>query len=151
MRLWIDADACPVTDIAIAAAKKYHVEIILIFDAAHEIYREGIQSIKVQRGADSVDFALVNLLRSGDIAITQDYGLAAMCLARGGHALNQNGLIYTGENMAGLLEGRHEARKWRMRGGRSKGPAKRSAMQDQAFLQAFEALLTRLTADGDML
>ena len=50
-----------------------------------------------------MDFAPVNRVIPGDIVITQDYGLATMCLARRARVLNQNGLEYTARNIDGLL------------------------------------------------
>lgn len=72
------------------------------------------------KGADSVDFALVNLVNSDDIVITQDYGLAAMCLARGARPLSQDGMEYTAEDIDSLLLARHTAKKIRNSGGRLK-------------------------------
>ena len=94
------------------------------------------------RGADSADFALVNRVQSGDVVVTQDYGLAAMCLARRARVLHQDGHEYTPENIDGLLAFRHEARKLRRAGGRTRGPAKRTPAQDEAF----RALLARVLA-----
>lgn len=65
------------------------------------------------KGVDSVDFALVNLVPPGDVVVTQDYGLAAMCLARGVRILNQDGMEYTADNIDALLLARHTAKKIR--------------------------------------
>ena len=91
MRLFIDADGCPVVNEAVSTAQRHGVEVILLCDTAHLLQKEGARTITVSKGADSVDFALVNLLQPGDIAVTQDYGLAAMCLARQAVVLNQDG------------------------------------------------------------
>lgn len=58
-----------------------------------------------------MDFALVNRVQPGDIVITQDYGLASMCLARQARVLNQDGLEFTAQNIDGLLARRHENKK----------------------------------------
>lgn len=81
MKIYIDADGCPVVDITVRLAKKYHVGCVILCDTCHRIECEGAETIVVEKGADSVDFRLVNMLSAGDIAVTQDYGLAAMCLA----------------------------------------------------------------------
>ena len=94
------------------------------------------------KGADSVDFALVNRLHAGDIAVTQDYGLAAMCLARGARVLRQDGLEYTQENIDALLLARHTAKKIRRSGGRLHGNKKRSRQEDRDFEQALTAMIT---------
>ena len=133
MRVLIDADGCPVVDIAITCARRRNVPVILVCDTAHEFHREGAETIVVSQGADSADFRLVNLLEKGDLVITQDYGLAAMALARGAQALSQDGMRYTNDNIDSLLLARHTARKIRMGGGRLKGPAKRTQAQDEAF------------------
>ena len=93
------------------------------------------------KGADSVDYALANRVLPGDIVVTQDYGVASMCLARGARVLHQDGWEYTRWNIDALLLERHEARKFRLRGGRTKGPAKRKQVQDDAFYAALSSLL----------
>ena len=141
MKLLIDADACPVVDIALRCAKENDTEeCILLCDTSHMIEREGARTIVVSKGADSADFALVNLVKKGDIVVTQDYGLAAMCLAKKAYVLNQNGLIFTEFNIGSLLEQRHISKKIRMSGVRTKGPSKRTKEQDEAFLQSLQKI-----------
>ncbi|MCR4638576.1 YaiI/YqxD family protein [Ruminococcus sp.] len=141
MRIFIDADGCPVVDIAVRTAKKYGVKCTIICDTAHSIQRDGADTIIVDKGADSADFRLVNLVSTGDIAITQDYGLAAMCLSRRAVVLDQNGRQYTEENIPGLLEFRAVSAKIRRSGGRTKGQHKRIAQQDIDFERALAELL----------
>lgn len=142
MKLWIDADACPVVNEAIVVARNHHIEVTLVCDDAHVMQREGAQTITVLRGADSADLKLVNLLSRGDAVVTQDYGLAALCLARGAKVLDQNGRRYTNDNIDSLLGIRHVAAKVRRGGGRMKGPPKREKWQDEQFAQALEKVLT---------
>jgi len=142
MRVMIDADGCPVVRIAADCAKKHGVSVTLVCDSAHLFDLPGTETITVPKGADSADFRLVNLLQPGDIVITQDYGLAAMALARRARVLNQNGMIFTKENIDSLLLARHTARKLRSAGVRMKGPSKRTKEQDEAFLRTLEMLLS---------
>ena len=141
MELFIDADGCPVTNIAVALAKKRGIPCTLLCDTAHEMQRDGAKTITVSKGADSVDFALVNLVQKGDIVVTQDYGLAAMCLSRGAVPSHQDGMVYTNENIDGLLFFRAAAKKVRNAGGRLKGSSKRTKEQDRAFEDALSRLL----------
>lgn len=141
MKVLVDADACPVVDITVGLCKQYGVFCVLLCDTAHTMRREGAQTLVFDKGADSVDYALVNRIEPGDIVITQDYGLASMCLARNARVLHQDGWEYTQWNIDALLLQRHEARKLRAAGGRTKGPAKRQNQQDQAFSLALEKLL----------
>ena len=99
MTILIDADGCPVVDLTLQTAAKYNVPVLILCDTAHQIQRVGAQTMTFEKGADSVDFALVNRVCPGDLVITQDYGLASMCLARRARVLNQNGLEYTPENI----------------------------------------------------
>ena len=141
MKVLIDADACPVTGIAVNLCKQFSVPCILLCDTAHTIYKDGAETLIFDKGSDSVDFALVNRVSTGDIVITQDYGLASMCLAKAARVIHQDGWEYTLDNISGLMEQRHIAKKHRMSGGRIKGPAKRTKAQDIAFEKAFQQLL----------
>ena len=141
MKVLIDADACPVVDIAVTLCKQTGIECLLLCDTAHVLQREGAQTLIFDKGADSVDFALVNRVTPGDIVITQDYGLASMCLARQARVLHQDGWEYTQYNIGGLMEQRHAAKKFRAAGGRTKGPSKRTASQNTAFNNALQQML----------
>lgn len=141
MQVLIDADACPVVDIAVSLCRKYRVGCTLLCDTAHTLHREGAETLIFDKGADSVDFALANRVHPGDIVITQDYGLASMCLAKRARVLHQDGWEYTEYNIQALLFQRHQARKYRAAGGRTKGPAKRKREQDAAFSNTFEKML----------
>ena len=141
MRIFIDADGCTVVDAAVRAAVKHGIECTIICDTAHSIQREGAETIIVDKGADSADFRLVNLVSAGDIAITQDYGLAAMCLSKKAIVLNQDGKRYTEENISGLLEFRAISAKIRRSGGRTKGLSKRTVQQDKEFEKSLTELI----------
>ena len=142
MQILIDADGCPVVDITIKVAKQHSIKCVIICDTAHVFQRDGAVTITVSSGADSVDFALVNMVQKGDIVVTQDYGLAAMCLARCALPISQDGMIYSDDNIDALLLQRHTAKKIRMSGGRLKGNPKRTQEQNFAFERKPNELLT---------
>ena len=133
MKLLIDADGCPVVDIAVKLAKERGIPCLLLCDTAHEFFRDGAETLIFDKGADSVDYALVSRVIPGDLVVTQDYGLASMCLARGAQVIHQDGWAYTQDNIDALLFSRHESRKLRSAGVRMKGAKKRTHAQDQAF------------------
>lgn len=141
MKIFIDADGCPVVDITVAIAKKNSIGCFIICDTSHEFSKDGAETVVVEKGADSVDFRLVNLVSEGDIVVTQDYGLAAMCLARKAVPLSQNGLIFTDKNIDELLFSRYVSKKIRNAGGRLKGPSKRTDEQDKHFVEALQKLI----------
>ncbi|KAB7709161.1 YaiI/YqxD family protein [Bacillus aerolatus] len=143
----IDADGCPVVDLTIQVAIQFGLKVMLICDTAHLMQREGAETITVSKGADAVDFVLVNRVKKGDIVVTQDYGLAAMVLAKNGYAIDQNGRYYTPENIDQLLGFRHVAKKARQAGGRMKGPKKRQREDDALFEERFVRLLKQAVAN----
>ena len=108
MTILIDADGCPVVDLTLRSAGKKGVPVVILCDTSHRIEREGAQTLVFDKGADSVDFALVNRVKPGDLVVTQDYGLASICLAKCARVLNQNGLEYTADNIDALMLQRHE-------------------------------------------
>ena len=136
MKIFIDADGCPVVDIAVRIAGKAGISCTIICDTSHSILRDGAETIIVDKGADSADYRLVNLVSAGDIAITQDYGLAAMCMSKNAIVINQDGKQYTPDNISGLLEFRAVSAKIRRSGGRTKGLSKRTQQQDKDFEQS---------------
>lgn len=141
MKILIDADGCPVVDIAVRLGTQYGVPCLILCDTAHEFTRNGVETLVFDKGADSVDYSLVNRVVPGDIVITQDYGLASMCLARNARVLHQDGWEYTRDNIDALLLVRHDSRKYRASGGRMKGQKKRTQAQNDAFQKALSTLL----------
>ena len=141
-RLFIDADGCPVVNLALKITSRRHVGAFLICDTAHQFSRRGAETIVVDKGADSADFALVARVAPGDLVITQDYGLAAMCLSKNARVIDQNGMRYTPENIDGLLSQRAEAAKLRRAGGRTKGPSRRTQEQNDAFVEGLNQMIT---------
>lgn len=141
MKVLIDADGCPVVEITAALCRELGIPCLILCDTAHEIRKTGAETLVFDKGADSVDYAVVNRVCPGDLIITQDYGLASMCLARGGRVLNQDGWEYTDQNIDGLLYQRYEAHKSRASGRHTKGPKKRSPKQNRAFEAGLRKIL----------
>ena len=144
MKILIDADGCPVVDLTVQSGKRHGLKVLILCDTSHRFERDDAETITVSKGTDSVDYALVNLIKPGDIVVTQDYGLAAMCLARKGFPIRQDGMEYHEGNIDALLMSRHLAKKIRNAGGRLKGNAKRNAQEDDAFVQGLERLIARV-------
>ena len=141
VKVLIDADGCPVVDITIRLCNSSGLPCLLLCDTAHSFTREGAETLTFDKGADSVDYALVNRVDPGDLVITQDYGLASMCLAKKATVLHQDGWEYTPENIDALLLVRHDSRKIRASGGRMKGMKKRTLQHDKNFEAALKKLL----------
>ncbi|HEX2927964.1 MAG TPA: YaiI/YqxD family protein [Ruminiclostridium sp.] len=146
MQILVDADACPVKNIIIRNARKYGIPVTMVIDTSHEIYDGYSTVITVDKARDSVDIKLINLVQKGDIVVTQDYGVAAMGLAKGARVLNQNGLVYTDKNIDRLLFERHLGQKVRRAGGRTGTMPKRTKENDEDFEKALLMLVKTETA-----
>ena len=142
MEIWIDGDGCPVVRETERAARKFKIPVTIICDTSHRIESDYSRVKTVDKGADSADFVLTNLLKEGDIVVTQDYGAAAMALARKAYAFHQDGWQYTENNIDGLLMKRYLAKK-AMRSGKHhlKGPPARSREAGKIFQEKLEAFL----------
>ena len=145
MRILIDGDGCPVVDLTIKISRKFNIEVIIMCDTSHIFNKDGAKTMVFSKGADSVDFALINLLKKDDIVITQDSGLAAMAINKASYVINQNGLIYSNENIDRLLYSRHISKKIRKSGGRTKGPKKRTKEDDLNFERTLTEICDKLT------
>ena len=140
MRILVDADACPVKEIIVKTAKEHHISVEMFFDNAHQ-YEDGYSIVHIlDKGRDSVDYALINATKKGDIVVTQDYGVASMALAKQAKPIHQNGLIFNEDNILGLLEKRAHHQKLRKHI-RVKGPKKRTSKNDEDFLYALQKLI----------
>ena len=146
MIILIDGDGCPVVDLTIKISRKFNIEVIIMCDTSHIFNKDGAKTMVFSKGADSVDFALINLLKKDDIVITQDYGLAAMAINKASYVINQNGLIYSNENIDRLLYSRHISKKIRKSGGRTKGPKKRTKEDDLNFERTLTEICDKLAS-----
>lgn len=144
MKIYVDADACPVVKIVETVAKEEKIPVILLCDTSH-ILRSDYSEIKIiGSGADAVDIALINLCKCGDIVVTQDYGVAALALGKKAYAIHQSGKWYTNENIEVLLMERHFARKARASSKHHlKGPKKRTWQDDENFKVSFRRLIDK--------
>ena len=161
MKIFVDADACPVVRIVEEVAEKYRIGVTLLCDTNHILTSDYSEVIVVGAGADAVDYKLISICHKGDIIVSQDYGVAAMALGKGAYAIHQSGKWYTNENIDQMLMERHLNKKARrgshknhlkgrtMSGGHrlcadrsgSGDPKKRTEEDDKRFAQSFEKLI----------
>jgi uncharacterized protein YaiI (UPF0178 family) len=143
MKILVDADACPVKKNIIKVAKKYDLLVYMFVDTSHIINDGYSRVITVDKSRDSVDIALANMVEKGDIVVTQDYGVAAMVLPKGVKVIDQNGRLYTNENIDKLLFERFLGQKVRRAGARTSGPRKRTKEDDIYFEEALDLMLNQ--------
>lgn len=138
MRVLVDADACPVLELVRRLCAEAVVKVITVSSFRHDI--RGPDHVMVGPEPQAADMALINRTQRGDIVVTQDWGLAALALARGAHALSPWGHRFLDEEMDGRLAQRALHARLRRGGVRLPGPSRRTAADDAAFAQALRAL-----------
>jgi hypothetical protein len=146
MKIWVDADACPVAikDILFKAAERTGVEMTLVANQPMYIPRSRcITMLKVAAGFDVADNEIVKRLKSGDLVITADIPLAAQVIDKGGHALNPRGELYTEDNIRARLNMRDFMDTLRASGVDTGGPPALSQSDRQSFANNLDKFLTR--------
>ncbi|MBC7765610.1 MAG: YaiI/YqxD family protein [Hyphomonadaceae bacterium] len=141
MNILVDADACPVKEIILAFSKGKQIPVILFCDTAHILKDDYAQVITVDQGPDMVDMKLFGMMQKGDMVVTQDYGLAALCLGKSSLILHPNGFLYTSDNIEKLLFERFLSAKSRRAGKRGSTIPKRTEQLNIAFKNLLEALV----------
>ncbi len=143
MKILVDADACPVKNEILRVAREFGIQVIMFIDTSHILNNEYGEVITVDKGKDSVDIALINKVDANDIVVTQDYGVATMALGKKAKALNQNGVIFTDNNIDQFLFERELSRKLR-RSGRIIGKTKKRQKSDD---DKFEIALRKIIGE----
>ena len=106
MKIWVDADACPVVikDILFKAAERTGVHTTLVANQPIRVPPSRfIHSVQVASGFDVADNEIVERTEPGDLVITGDIPLAADVIEKGGLALSPRGESFTTENIKARL------------------------------------------------
>lgn len=151
MKIWIDADACPVVirEILYKAAERTGSQLTLVANSPIRIPPSPlIRFIRVPSGSDVADNAIVAGLAAGDLVITADIPLAAAVVDKGAHALNPRGELYSAENVRDRLSMRDFMDSLRSEGIETGGPPPLSTRDRQIFANALDAFLTRQLKSG---
>jgi uncharacterized protein YaiI (UPF0178 family) len=141
MKIYVDADACPVKDVVISEGRKAKIPVILVTSFSHFSHAEqpaGVEIIYVDSGADAADYRIMKLAGRGDLIVTQDYGLASLGLAKGCIVLHHKGHRYTNENIDQLLQTRYLSAMARKGGKRTKGPKPFTTEDREKFRELFK-------------
>lgn len=148
MRIWVDADACPVVikEILFRAAERTKITTTLV---ANQFLRTPpsayIKTMQVPSGFDVADNKIVQVLEAGDLVITADIPLAAQVIEKGGHALNPRGELYTSANIKERLAMRNLMEALRDNGVDIAGPAVFNQADRQLFASALDSFIAKST------
>ncbi len=144
MKIWVDADACPVVikDILFRAAERTETLLTLVANQAMRVpASDFVRTIQVPSGFDVADNEIVKQLDAGDLVITADIPLAAEVIEKGGHALNPRGELYSQDNIRVRLNMRDFMDTLRASGIQTGGPPTISHSDRQAFANNLDRLL----------
>ncbi len=144
MKIIIDGDACPSIPIIEEIAKKYYIDVLIYCDFNHYIQSNYSEVKIVDTGFQSVDMHVINVTAKDDIVISQDYGVAAICLSKRAFVINPKGYIYSEENIDRLLEERHISQKIRRSGGKTPNSKKRSKEDDIRLSSNLERVILQV-------
>lgn len=141
-RIIIDGDACPrgAMSISYELSQEFRWEMIVVASFRHDLNGD-YHRIMVDDEPQASDMAIINNCQAGDIIITQDWGLAAIVMAKKAWALSPKGTIYKRERMDFLLEERDIKAKARRLGGKIKGPSPRNKEDDERFRRSLLKLM----------
>lgn len=149
MHIWVDADACPavVKDILYRAAERTQLPMTLVANKPLRTPASPwIRSLQVSRGFDVADSHIVRELQPGDLVITADIPLASDVIAKGGHALNPRGELYTKDTIEERLATRDFMAKLRETGVQTGGPDALDQTDRKRFADQLDRFLARLPA-----
>lgn len=144
MKIWVDADACPVAikEILFKAAERKQIEVILVANRLIKVPASRyIQSIRVASGFDVADNEIIKRMGLNDLVITADIPLAAEVVEKGGTALNPRGEVYTEEDIRSRLNMRDFMESLRDSGVETGGPPPLSQKDRQKFANNLDKIL----------
>ena len=146
MKIWVDADACPVVikEILFKAAERTQTRLTLVANQAIRIPPSRfINSVQVSSGFDEADNEIVERLHAGDLVITGDIPLAADVIEKGGKALSPRGELFTTDNIKARLNIRDFMDTMRGSGIDTGGPPAFSQTDRKQFADHLDRLLAK--------
>jgi len=146
LKIWVDADACPVVirEILFRAAQRTGTPLTLV---ANQPLRTPpstlINALQVGAGFDKADDEIVLRIAAGDLAITSDIPLAAEVIAKGALVLSPRGELLTSSNIKARLNMRDFLDSMRSSGFDTGGPAALGQKDRKLFADHLDRLLAR--------
>ena len=144
MQIWVDADACPreIKEILYRAAQRRQVKLTLVANQMLRTPRSPlINTVLVPSGMNIADRHIVEMVAPGDLVVTADIPLAAEVVAKGAHALDPRGELYTEGTVGERLAMRNLFDEMRGGGQTMRGPNSFTPRERQAFANALDRWL----------
>jgi len=144
MRIFIDADACPVKDEVYRVAQRYGLATTVVSNSFMQVPRSPlIERMIVEAGPDAADDWIAERCRPGDIVVTGDIPLAERVLKAGGAAIAPNGRPFTADSIGSALASRAIGEHIRSMGEVTGGPRPFAPADRSRFLQALDEAVNR--------
>lgn len=146
MKIWVDADACPVVikEILFRASERTGIPMTLVANQLIKVpAAKQITSLQVQAGFDVADDEIVRRGEPGDLVITSDIPLAWEFIQKGGHALNPRGELYTADTIRARLSMRDFLDTMRASGVMTGGPPVMTHADRKAFANQLDTFISR--------
>ncbi len=141
----IDADATPNITALVACARRYQHPVTLVANHHHDHHYDDVLLVRADDTHDAVDYKITALTTAQDCVITQDYGLAALVLAKGATVIHPKGYFYTDKNMDALLAQRQLSLMTRQATKRYPKHKKRTSQDIKALLACVEIYLKKVS------
>ena len=144
LKIFVDADACPVKDEVYRVAKRCGARVVLVSNqwmrVPNEVWIE-LVVVKEAGDLDDADHHIVELVEADDIVVTDDIILASRCLEKGARALTPRGRIFTPDSIGEALATRELMADLREAGTVTGGPAPFEKRDRSNFLQRLDELV----------
>jgi uncharacterized protein YaiI (UPF0178 family) len=149
MRIFIDADACPVKDETYKVAARYGLKTFVVSNSFIQIPRSAmIERQIVDAGPDVADDWIADNVLPGDIVVTNDIPLADRVLKADGAAIAPNGRPFTPDSIGQALAQRSIMEHIRSTGEITGGPRPFAVADRSRFLQALDEAVNRERRKG---
>ncbi len=151
MRIFVDADACPVKQEVYRVARRYHLDVLLVANKGLYIPNERRITLKVVGdGIDEADDWIVNHVQSDDIVITADIPLASRCIKQKSRVLTPKGKLFTENNIGEVVAMRDLLSDLRNSGEITGGPAPLVKRDRSRFLQKLDEAVQRFLKNQEI-
>ena len=146
MKIWVDADACPVVikDILYRAANRAQIPLTLV---ANQMLRvppsPWIKAVQVPGGFDVADQRIASDAHAGDLVVTADIPLASQVIAKGAIVIDPRGELLDISNIEARLTMRNFMESLRSSGVETGGPPALSQSDRQAFANQLDRMLAK--------
>jgi uncharacterized protein YaiI (UPF0178 family) len=145
IKLYVDADACPVKNEVFRVARRHGLMVYLVSNSSMRIPPdEFIELIIVNEGFDAADDWIAAHITETDIAVTADIPLAARCLKKGAKVLDPKGRLFSEDSIGDALANREFMAFLRDMGTITGGPPPFEPRDRSLFLQRLDELIHAL-------